>query len=273
MNTPSPLIPQGSLQQQQSHGKSTVRIAVFTIIALHAFIFTGLLMQSGCRPDGDKTVGKTPGTLSATNKDEVPKLPDYYASSRDLPSVPTNSPATTNVFVPTDTAPALITTATPPPPVAETSMQAKEYTIVKGDTLGKIAHAHSVTVAAINKANAGLEPTRLRIGQKILIPAPTTPASGATDGLGVSEPGAAERASNIYVVKSGDTLQKIAHDKGTTVKAIKAANSMKTDRLLVGKKLKLPAPTKAGGASTSGTLGTNILTASPISAPLSNPRP
>ncbi|MBM3837484.1 MAG: LysM peptidoglycan-binding domain-containing protein [Verrucomicrobia bacterium] len=274
MNTPSPLIPQGSLQQHKSQGKSTVRIAVFTIIALHAFIFTGLLMQSGCRPDADKTAGaKPPGTLTATN-DEVPKLDSgFYTSSRDLPS--TNLPPQTNVFVPTDLAhatsappPALTTTA--PPLVAETQAQAKEYTIVKGDTLGKIATAHGVTVAAINKANEGLEPTRLRIGQKIMIPAPAAPAASTTGGLGVAEP--ADGTSTVYVVKAGDTLAKIAKEYKTTIKAIKAANNMKTDRLLVGKKLKLPAPQKAGGASAGATNPSSTLMASPTSAPLSKPR-
>ncbi|MBI2948229.1 MAG: LysM peptidoglycan-binding domain-containing protein [Verrucomicrobia bacterium] len=281
MNTPSPLIPQGSLQQHQSQGKSTIRIAVFTIIALHAFIFTGLLMQSGCRPDAEKTASKTSGTLSATNN-EVPKLDSgYYTSDRELPSVATNLPARTNLFVPTDLAQSTSAppplTPTVPPPISETSAQAKEYTIVKGDTLGNLAKTHGVTVAAINKANAGLEPTRLRIGQKILIPAPAASASGASGALGFSEPGASEGASNVYVVKAGDNLHKIAQQNHTTVKAIRAANNMKTDRLLVGKKLKLPAPQKAGGASVSGahtsSLSTNILTASPTSAPLSNPRP
>lgn len=285
MNTPSPLIPQGSLQQHQSKGKSTIRIAVFTIIALHAFIFTGLLMQSGCRPDADKNASKTSGTSSATNN-EVPKLdPGYYTTSRELPSVATNLPPATNVQMPTDlaqsTSPPPPLTTTVPPAVSETPGQAKEYTIVKGDTLGNLAKTHGVTIAALNKANPGLEPTKLRIGQKIQIPAPAAAAASSSAALGFTEPGASEGSSNMYTVKAGDTLAKIAHQNGTTIKAIKAANNLKTDRLLVGKKLKLPAPQKPGatgstGASASGAHGsiasTNILTASPTSAPFSSPR-
>ena len=49
---------------------------------------------------------------------------------------------------------------------------ATEYTIVKGDYLEKIAKNFHVSVKAITDANPGIEPTKLKIGQKIHIPAP-----------------------------------------------------------------------------------------------------
>ena len=48
-----------------------------------------------------------------------------------------------------------------------------------------------------------------------------------------------EGASIVYVVKSGDTLTRIAKTHGTTVQAIRAANGLKTDRIVVGQKLKI----------------------------------
>jgi len=45
----------------------------------------------------------------------------------------------------------------------------------------------------------------------------------------------------IYVVKSGDTVARIAKAHGTTAQALRAANSLKNDRLIVGMKLKVPA--------------------------------
>jgi LysM repeat protein len=44
----------------------------------------------------------------------------------------------------------------------------------------------------------------------------------------------------IYVVKSGDNLTRIAKAHGITVKAIKAANQLSNDRIVVGAKLKIP---------------------------------
>ena len=71
--------------------------------------------------------------------------------------------------------------------------------------------------------------------------------------------------TSSYKVKSGDTLAKIARNHGTTIKAIKAANGLKTDHLKVGQSLKIPAgkmaakaesaPTSAPATSPAGTRG------------------
>ena len=50
--------------------------------------------------------------------------------------------------------------------------------------------------------------------------------------------------------KSGDNLLKIAKANGTTVKALRSANALKTDRITVGQKLKLPAKASAPVAET-----------------------
>ena len=52
-----------------------------------------------------------------------------------------------------------------------------------------------------------------------------------------------------YIVKSGDTLTKIAKQYGTTVKAIEAENNLTTTRIKVGQKLKIPAKDRSGRAA------------------------
>ncbi len=52
-----------------------------------------------------------------------------------------------------------------------------------------------------------------------------------------------------YVIKRGDTLLRIARAHHTTVKALKLANGLTTDRILVGQALKLPAAGTAATAS------------------------
>ncbi len=54
----------------------------------------------------------------------------------------------------------------------------------------------------------------------------------------VPEPAPAE---TLYVIKRGDSLSAIAKANRTTVKALKAANGLTSDRILVGKTLKIPA--------------------------------
>ncbi len=51
---------------------------------------------------------------------------------------------------------------------------------------------------------------------------------------------AAIQPETLYVIKSGDTLIRIAKVHGTTVKALKAANGLESDRIVVGAKLKIP---------------------------------
>jgi LysM repeat protein len=72
--------------------------------------------------------------------------------------------------------------------------------------------------------------------------------SGYQDGL--REPsnpgkGALPSTGNIHVVKAGETLTQIAKQSHTTIKAIQAVNGLKTTRVLVGQKLRLPAQSAA----------------------------
>jgi nucleoid-associated protein YgaU len=46
--------------------------------------------------------------------------------------------------------------------------------------------------------------------------------------------------ATVVTVRRGDTLWHIARTHGTTVAALKAANGLKSDRILVGQKLKVP---------------------------------
>jgi peptidoglycan DL-endopeptidase CwlO len=124
----------------------------------------------------------------------------------------------------------------------EPLVEGKPYAIAKGDTLAKIAKANGTTVGALTKANPHLDPAKLQPGQKIQIPAAAAALASAE--LGFKEPSSAEKSSTaagVHSVKAGETLTKIAKQHGTTVKAMRAANGLKTDRLIVGQKLKVPA--------------------------------
>jgi LysM repeat protein len=59
-------------------------------------------------------------------------------------------------------------------------------------------------------------------------------------------------SQSVYVVKSGDSLARIAKSHGTTVKALKAANGLKSDNIVAGKKLKIPQVVKPLASVTKG---------------------
>ncbi len=49
-----------------------------------------------------------------------------------------------------------------------------------------------------------------------------------------------ESSSETYKIKSGDSLEKIARNHGTTIEAIKRVNDLSTDRIIVGQEIKIP---------------------------------
>jgi len=251
MNKPSPLIPQGSLPQSAGKGASNVRIAVATIIAIHIVFFGGLLLQ-GCKRDNNTA------TLTQTNAVDALTLPVMTNREAlvDTNPAPVVGDVATNYQTPgsfgnAGVVASNVITATEPTGGAVPLGQTSEYTIVRNDTLSKIAHAHGTTVGAIAKANPGLDPMKLKVGQKIQLPVAAANASTAANAT--SDAAAASAA--VHVVKSGETLTRIAKQHGTTVKALRAANGLKTDRLVAGQKLKLPphnAATNVGAGSAPG---------------------
>jgi LysM repeat protein len=151
------------------------------------------------------------------------------------------------------TIPAQPTTITPPPSMmSEIAGAAKEYTVARGDSFSTIAKAHGVPVSAIAQANPNVDSRKLKIGQVLQIPAP---AAGSAFDAATALAGGAKADTLVvktYVVKAGDTLTRIARVHGTTVRALRNANNLKTDQLHVGKKLKIPAGKTPAGAPTPG---------------------
>ena len=116
-----------------------------------------------------------------------------------------------------------------------------EHTISKGDSFYTIGKKYGVGYKAVVDANPGLNPNRLKIGDKVKVPTakPAAPGNGAT---AATAPLTGE-AARTYKVKSGDNLMKIASAYGVTVKQLRSANNLKTDQIKVGQALKIPAKT------------------------------
>jgi LysM repeat protein len=224
MNNTNPLIPQGSFQGQAPRGRSRFMVAFYCVAAIHVVFFGGLLLV-GCNGDKSKVAD------NATPPADTAPAPDTSTSS--LPALPPMTAAP-----PSNPAPVVLP---PPPPPAPPAPAATEYVVVKGDTMGNIAKSNHVTLKALQAANPTVVATKLQVGKKLQIP--------AGDGSAAVAPGNVAMVSadggETYTVKSGDTLTKIATTHGTTIKALRAANSLKTDGIKVGQKLKIPAKAAA----------------------------
>ena len=251
MNTPSPLIPQGTLP---ARGKSTFFFKVLMILTVHVVLIGGMLLQ-GCKDTKDTsttTDTTTPATdtlppVTTTNNlnpaTGTAQTPPPAAPQNPVPvSQQTPQTAVTSAPPAVPIAPPVVVT---PPPVTAPATEAKEYVIASGDTLGAIAHKNGVSLKALMDANAGVNPKKLQIGQKIQIPAGTS-AVASTPAAVSPDVAAATGDATVYVVKSGDTLSKIAKVNHTTVKKIMALNDLKTSSIKVAQKLKMPAPKMAG---------------------------
>jgi len=224
MKGPSPLVPQGSFESQSGR-KPHVRIAVYTILAIHVVVLGGLLIL-GCKREDKEAIPDHP-----TN--DLGAVQPFTNAPEPLAAATTNPPATpTNPVAPT----ALVPTVPSNPPVTEVPPVAAvtEHKIQQGDSFSTLASKYGVSVKAIQAANPGVDSTKLKIGQVVKIP-PKAVATANSTGAGSAADGA-----DTYTVKSGDSLSKIASSHGTTVKELQKLNNLTTTQIKVGQKLKLP---------------------------------
>jgi LysM repeat protein len=209
---------------EQNKRRSRMKLAVFCVLAVSVCGLTAMLIQ-GCK--NEKTPVNLPPAEPTNNLTEATNPP---------PVEPTNPP----VVLPTN--PPVVAPVVPEVPAGS------EYTVVKGDTLAKIAKNNHVSLKALQTANQNVQPTKLKVGQKLTIPAGSTAAPAATGTATATETGVTSiGGGEAYVVKSGDTLTKIAKAHGTTVKLIQSENNLSTTKIKVGQKLKIP--TKAGAST------------------------
>jgi len=260
MTNPNPFLPHASLAEKQNQRRSRLKLAVSCVLAVSVVGLVAMLIQ-GCK------------------REEPPVLDNPNTDTNMTSNVDTNTPAGPDTNVVTGAAPAGaapgavnggpagaapagvpsgIPQAIPQPPQAQPlpvppvpqpdatadttgSAGGSEYTVAKGDTLGKIAHHNGVSLKALEAANPGVTPTKLKVGQKLTIPAGGKSAASAG---GASVSGSSDTASAsgfiTYTIKSGDSLRKIAKAHHTTVKALQAANHLTTPAIKVGHKLKIP---------------------------------
>lgn len=110
------------------------------------------------------------------------------------------------------------------------------YTVKKGDTLEKIAKQNGVTPEALIRLNTLKKRNILYVGQTLKIP-----TTGVKEKEGEVQVGSNTR-TKTYVVRKGDTLDKIAQRFGSSVSELCRLNHMKrNDVLYVNRRLKLPA--------------------------------
>jgi len=193
-----------------------------------ANLVAGCILLQGCGMFGKKTteVEATPipgGEMGEVLVEPVQTVPHVETAPVELPAVRNTTP----------------------------------YTIQKGDTISGIAYKFNLRWQDVVAVNPGIAPTRLRVGQMIQLPGQVdvskaryvpavTPKASApkTSAPKTSAPAAVSGPMTTYVVKGGDSLSVIAQKHGVKTAALRAANNLKGDKLMVGQKLKVPGAKK-----------------------------
>ena len=102
------------------------------------------------------------------------------------------------------------------------------YTVVSGDSLYSIARRFNTTVAELRRLN-NLTSDLLQVGQVLIIKDVNIPTP--------------DNNYITYVVKSGDSLYKIAQQYNTTVKELIEINNLSSTTLSIGQTLRIPVAT------------------------------
>jgi LysM repeat protein len=193
-------------------------VLVGLVVLLHAAAVSTFVFMQGCQ------------TAPRTTAQEPPPAPVLPPGKGAVPSV---SPRP--VFQP----PAPVR----PEPAMTEPLTGSSYTVQKGDSLSVIAKRFGVSAREIAEINNLKDPNKIVVGQKLSMPghasAEPKPADAAKPKAVTAPPG-----GSVYVVQAGDSLSRIASRHGTSVKALRDANKLTTDRILVGQKLAIPGADK-----------------------------
>jgi membrane-bound lytic murein transglycosylase D len=84
-----------------------------------------------------------------------------------------------------------------------------EHTVTRGETLTHIARRYGVTVDDLRATNPRIQPRRMQIGQRVVVPKAPSVRAGLNRTSGGRTAGAGDRLV-MYSVQSGDTLSAIA---------------------------------------------------------------
>jgi membrane-bound lytic murein transglycosylase D len=158
----------------------------------------------------------------------------------------------------------------------------REHRVQRGDTLSKIAAEYRVSLAALMRVNGMTNRTVIRVGQAILLPLdgttapadatlarvePAAPAPAATPAL------AATSAEGVYVVRRGDSIEKIAAQLGVDPQTLIAANGIRNRNLIqVGQQLIIPnAPGAVVAVAVAAVSTPPAPVESPVAPPLESP--
>jgi LysM repeat protein len=213
------------------------------VLSLHVVVILLVMFQPGCQSVENKPpVSSDPPASGETSKDK-PEFNQGFPSPAT--ATPGESGKTTNSGLshPTRPQPGVIIVPGQPPldpvplqglenpgPINLVPADVSIYKVNRGDTLWAIARENNVSLSNLLSANPALDKnSRLAIGQEIILP-----AGGASLSQSVLESPSVTVPSNgtSYVVKSGDSLSRIAGAQGVALGSLLEANGLSKSSII-----------------------------------------
>ena len=224
------------------------------VLSLHVVVILLVMFQPGCQTTDKK---QQPVTNQPTGTQDPPSGKPAFNQGVDdsSPSTPPDQGQASAPGLAEPTRPGqdgiIVPGLTPvpedPSPGGDlnlTPTNVSVYKVQRGDTLWAIAQKNGFSLGVLLKANQSLDKnSRLAIGQEILLP--IDGGSGVEAPVEVVVPQTDGQAGS-YVVKSGDSLTKIAQVNGVSLGSLLEANGLsKSSIIRPGQNLVIP----EGGAS------------------------
>ena len=238
--------------------KSKLLVICSSVALLHLLV-GGMLFFGGCAtveedplppgayiPDAEKNA---PSTAPATTQAEPVGPSTVYVPMDTQPVTPPPQPPKKTETKTTVTVPV-------PPPVPDTQ---KNHVIQKGDTFWGLSRQYGVSMDEIAAANKDLNPAKLRVGQKVVIPASSGKSvkassvkrkSAKTTKPAAKTPSKTKKTTaklvdrdGKYIVRKGDSFSRIAARYHIKAADLAAANNLSLEKpLQIGQKLVIPKP-------------------------------
>lgn len=158
-------------------------------------------------------------------------------------------PVTVTILTTTVPTTAPPSASAPTAPATTTTVAGVAYVVVAGDTLSGIADRFGIPVAAIISANTLTDPSLLRVGETVIVPAPvgatttTAPPTAPSPTLGTAE------ATSTVDEAAGEGVTERPAAEGPAAEEAAAEGEVTADGATVGGRATEEAPTSEDDAS------------------------
>lgn len=215
-----------------------VSVVAGLIIAVHVAVIGSVVMTQGCTSTQRGAGSAVPVAVEPAPPPPMP------------PTITAVTPAPQPVPFPPLQPP------TQPEPVKSTVAAKNIYVVKSGDSLSKIAVAHGVNQRELAELNKVQDANKIIVGQKLILPDHAKPSQSQPTTQKATKAASKKAAveGGAYVVKSGDSLSKIAVAHGVKLRDLMAANNIAdANKIRAGQKLTIPGSQAAAKPAAEGT--------------------